>query len=77
MLSTHAGQKTNAHNEGLLMWYNNKGVQSLLRAVYKMVSYYKAQLLDMFKNAISVPGLTLKYMFRDLPVYFTVPDKFY
>jgi len=29
----------------------------------------------MFKDGISVPGLTLKYMFQDLPNYFTIPDK--
>jgi G:T-mismatch repair DNA endonuclease (very short patch repair protein) len=29
----------------------------------------------MFKDAISVPGLVLKYMFQDLPDYFTVPDE--
>jgi hypothetical protein len=29
----------------------------------------------MFKDAISVPGLTLKYMFQNLPDYFTLPDE--
>jgi hypothetical protein len=29
----------------------------------------------MFKDGISVPGLTLKYKFQDLPDYFTVPDE--
>jgi hypothetical protein len=29
----------------------------------------------MFKDGISVPGLVLKYMFQDLPDYFTVPDE--
>ena len=29
----------------------------------------------MFKDGISVPGLTLKYMFKDLPVYFTLTDE--
>jgi hypothetical protein len=29
----------------------------------------------MFKDGISVPGLVLKYMFHDLPDYFTVPDE--
>jgi hypothetical protein len=29
----------------------------------------------MFKDGISAPGLTLKYMFQDLPNYFTIPDK--
>jgi hypothetical protein len=29
----------------------------------------------MFKDGISVPGLTLKYMFQYLPDYFTLPDE--
>jgi hypothetical protein len=29
----------------------------------------------MFNDGISVHGLTLKYMFQDLPNYFTIPDK--
>jgi hypothetical protein len=31
--------------------------------------------IDMFKDGISVPGLTLRYMFQDLPDYFTLPDE--
>jgi hypothetical protein len=31
--------------------------------------------LGMFKDGISVPRLQLKYMFQDLPDYFTLPDE--
>jgi len=33
------------------------------------------QNVNIFKDGISVPGLTLKYMFQDLPSYFTVPNE--
>ena len=58
-----------------LDWYNNKDVEPMLQAIDKMFIYYQNQRLDMFKDGISVPGLTLKYMFQDLPNYFTTPDK--
>jgi len=58
-----------------LDWYNNKDVEPMLQAIDKMFIYYQNQRLDMFKDGISVPGLTLKYMFQDLPNYFTIPDK--
>ena len=40
-----------------------------------MYRYYQNQTVDIFKDGISVPGLTLKYMFQDLPDYFTLPDE--
>ena len=58
-----------------LTWYNNKDVEPLLEAIDKMYRYYQNQNADMFKDGISVPGLTLKYMFQDLPDYFTIPDE--
>ena len=48
-----------------LVWYNNKDVEPMLQAIDKMFIYY--QNLH--------PGLTLKYMFQDLPNYVTIPDK--
>ena len=54
-----------------LVWYNNNDVEPMLQAIDKMFIYYHNQRLD----GISVPGLTLKYMFQDLPNYFTIPDK--
>jgi hypothetical protein len=37
--------------------------------------YYQNQNVDIFKDSISVPGLVLKYMFQDLPDYFTLPTR--
>jgi hypothetical protein len=31
--------------------------------------------VDIFKEGISVRGLVLKYMFQDLPDYFTLPEE--
>ena len=58
-----------------LTWYNNKDVEPLLEAIDKMYLYYQNQNVDIFKDGINVPGLTLKYMFQDLPDYFTLPDE--
>jgi len=40
-----------------------------------LIWYNKNRRIDMFKDGISVPGLVLKYMFQDLPDYFTVPNE--
>jgi hypothetical protein len=45
------------------------------QAIDKMFIYFRNQRLEMFNDGISVPGRTLKYMFQDLPNYFTIPDK--
>ena len=47
----------------------------MLEAIEKMYLYYQNQNIDIFKDGISVPGLTLKYMFQDLPNYLTVSDE--
>ena len=46
-----------------LIWYNNKDVEPMMEAIDKMFAYHRSQNVDMFKNGISVPGLTLKTMF--------------
>jgi len=58
-----------------LTWYNNKDVECLLEAINKMYRYYQNQNVDIYKDGISVPGLTLKCMFQELPYYFTLPDE--
>jgi hypothetical protein len=55
----------------LLTWYNNKDVETMLEAIDKMFQFNQNRRIDMFKDG--VPGLVLKYMFQDLPDYFTVP----
>ena len=57
-----------------LVWYNNRDVVPFLEAIDKQFAFYHQQHIDMFKDGISVPGLTLLYLFNDLPpnTYFTV-----
>ena len=47
-------------------------MEPMLEAIKKMYLYYQNQNVNIFKDGISVPGLTLKYMFQDLPSYFTI-----
>ncbi|XP_066265252.1 uncharacterized protein [Branchiostoma lanceolatum] len=63
--------------QDFLIWYNNKDVVPMLEAIQKMAAFYKDLGIDMFKDGISVPGLTLKYLFMNLQpnTYFTLPDK--
>ena len=57
-----------------LIWYNNRDVTPFLDAIAKQAGFYKQQNIDMFKDGISVPGLSLLHLFNDLPndTYFTV-----
>ena len=51
----------------LLQWYQLQDVGPFLKAVNKMVSFYKKHLrLDLVKDAVSIPGLTLKYLFQSM-----------
>ena len=60
-----------------LVWYNNRDVEPFLQAIHKLFAFYQQQNIDMFKDGISVPGLTLLYLFNDLPsnTFFTVFNK--
>ena len=57
-----------------LVWYNNRDVLPFLEAIDKQFAFYKQQNIDMFKDGVSVPGLTLLYLFNELPsnTFFTV-----
>ena len=57
-----------------LIWYNNRDVTPFLDAIAKQAGFYKQHNIDMFKDGISVPGLSLLHLFNDLPndTYFTV-----
>ena len=60
-----------------LVWYNNLDVVPFLEAVEKMSQFWQERKIDMFKDGISVPGLTLKYLFSYLSpqTYFSLFDK--
>ncbi|BFZ03070.1 hypothetical protein BsWGS_06109 [Bradybaena similaris] len=57
-----------------LIWYNIKDVIPFLAALQKQVDFYAALHIDIFKNCISVPGATLRYLFKTIPkgVMFTL-----
>ena len=57
-----------------LVWYNNRDVVPFLDSIGKQFAFYKQQNIDMFKDGVSVPGLTLLYLFNELPsnTFFTV-----
>ena len=42
-----------------LVWYNNRYVVPFLHAIDKQFAFYKQQNIDMFKDGVSFPGLTL------------------
>ena len=50
-----------------LIWYNNRDVEPFLEAIAKQVTFYRDRHIEMFKDGISVPGLSLLYLFNDLP----------
>ena len=49
-----------------LVWYNNRDVVPFLDAIDKQFAFYKQQNIDMFEDGVSVPGLTLLYLFNEL-----------
>ena len=57
-----------------LIWYNNTDVVPFLEAIEKQFHFYKLRHIDMFKDGISVPGLTMTFLFDTLPrdIYFTL-----
>ena len=58
-----------------LVWYNNLDVKPFLQAIEKQTEFYRERRLDMFKDGISIPGLTMQYLFQDLDQYFTLVDE--
>jgi hypothetical protein len=50
-----------------LIWYNKKDVVPFSDALERQVDFYEGLGVDMFKDAISVPGVTLRYLFKTLP----------
>ena len=57
-----------------LVFYNNRDIVPFLEAIDQQFTFYQQQNIDMCKDGISVPGLTLLYLFNDLPpnMFFTV-----
>ena len=58
-----------------LIWYNNQDVVPFMEALEKQFNFYKNLQLDMFKDGISVPGLTLRYLFNNDEANFTLVNQ--
>ena len=60
-----------------LDWYNNLDVGPFLEAMEKISTFWKERKIDMLKDGLSVPGLTLKYLFSYLSpqTYFRLFDQ--
>ena len=50
-----------------LVWYNNLDVVPFLEAIEKMSAFWKERNIDIFMDGVSVPGLTMKYLFSNVP----------
>ena len=57
-----------------IVWYKNRDVVPFLEAIDEQFAFNKQQNIDMFKDGVSVPELTLLYLFNKLPsnTFFTV-----
>lgn len=48
----------------ILEWYNNLDVESFVEAIDKFQRFYFENGVDVFKTAISVPGIARQLLFR-------------
>ena len=51
----------------LLIWYNNLDVEPFLEAIEKLSNFWQERKIDIFMDGVSVPGLTMKYLFSNFP----------
>ena len=60
-----------------LMWYNNLDVQPFCYALEKMCQFWKDRNIDLLRQGISIPGITLTYPFMTLPpgIHFSLFDQ--
>ena len=77
LLSASVARKYHDYFQGISCWYNNLDVVPFLEAVEKMSRFWQERKIDMFKDGISLPGLTLKYLFSflDKQTYFSLFDR--
>ena len=53
--------------EDFLRWYNNKDVIPFIQALRRQIASYAELGLDMLKDAISIPGVTMRYLMKTIP----------
>ena len=51
----------------LLIYYNNRDTEPFVMALEKMISVYRKKRVDIFKDAISVPGVARILLHRSVP----------
>ena len=47
-----------------LIYYNNKDVAPFVKAINEHIKFFMAKSIDMFKDGMTLPGLTLKLLFE-------------
>ena len=57
-----------------IIWYTNRDAVPFLQAIDIQFAFYQQRGIDMFKQGINLPSMTLLYLFNDLPekTYFTL-----
>ena len=60
-----------------LIWYNNLDVQPFCDALDKMCAFWRRKNIDMLRQGISIPGVTLTYLFATLEpgIFFSLFDE--
>ena len=60
-----------------LIWYNNLDVQPFCETLEKMCAFWKDKKIDMSRQGISIPGVTLTYLFTNLEsgIFFSLFDE--
>ena len=60
-----------------LVWYNNLDVHPFCDALDKMCAFWKNKNIDMLRQGISIPGVTLTYLFTTLEsgIFFSLFDE--
>ena len=59
-----------------LIYYNDVDVKPFIQAVEKVLDFWRERDINMCKDGVSVPGLTMKYLFSNLDeeTYFSLFD---
>jgi G:T-mismatch repair DNA endonuclease (very short patch repair protein) len=50
-----------------VIWYNNLDVEPFVEAIHKQRIVYRQKGIDLLKDAISLPGLAVRWMFHEAP----------
>ncbi|KXJ22829.1 Zinc finger and SCAN domain-containing protein 22 [Exaiptasia diaphana] len=60
-----------------LVWYNNRDVVPFCDALEKMSTFWREKRIDMLRQGISIPGVTLTYLFMTLEpdIFFSLFDE--